>query len=84
MSVVLVGLKILSTQNLLLERSSITRINNGVTLTNQCRFLHMDHQCLCHENLTLIHIIFVLHGIIIHICHLLVIFVQIILPIASR
>jgi hypothetical protein len=51
---VLVSLKILNTQNLLLERSSITRIGNGVTLTNQCRFLHMDHQCLCHGNLTLI------------------------------
>jgi hypothetical protein len=34
-SMVLVGLKILNTQNLLLERSSIARIGNGVTLTNQ-------------------------------------------------
>jgi hypothetical protein len=84
MSMVLVGLKILNVQNLLLERSSITQIDNRVTLTNQYRFLHMDHQCLCHENLTLICIIFVLHGIIIHICSLLVIFVQIILPIGSQ
>jgi hypothetical protein len=69
---------------LLLEISSIMRIDNGVTLTNQCRFLHMDHQCLCHGNLFLLCIIFVLHGIIIHICRLLVIFVKIILLIGSR
>jgi hypothetical protein len=49
------------------------RIGNGVTLTNQCHFLHMDHQCLCHVKLILICIIFVLHGIIIHICHLLLV-----------
>jgi hypothetical protein len=85
MSMVLVGLKILNAQNLLLKRSSIMRIGNGVTLTNQCRFLHMDHQCLCHGKLILICIIFVLHGIIIHICHLLLVpFVLIVLIIESR
>jgi hypothetical protein len=78
-SIVLVGLKIPNTQNLLLGRSSITRIGDGVTLTNQRRFLQMDHQCLCYGKLTLICIIFVLHGIIIHICRLLNIHVQIIL-----
>jgi hypothetical protein len=85
MSMVLVGLKILNAQNLLLKRSSIMRIGNGVTLTNQCHFLHMDHQCLCHGKLILICIIFVLHGIIIHICHLLLVpFVLIVLIIESR
>jgi hypothetical protein len=34
MSMVLVSLKILNTQNLLLKRSSIMRIGSGVTLTN--------------------------------------------------
>jgi hypothetical protein len=81
LSMMLVSLKIPNAQNLLLKRSYITRIGNGVTLTNQCSFLHMDHQCLCHGNLTLICIIFVLHGIIVHICRLLVIFVK---PIGSR
>jgi hypothetical protein len=85
MSMVLVGLKILNAQNLLLKRSSIMRIGNGVTLTNQCRFLHMDHQCLCHGKLILICIIFVLHGIIIHICHLLLVpSILIVLIIGSR
>jgi hypothetical protein len=81
MSMVLVGLKIPNAQNLLLKRSFITRIGNGVTLINQCCFLYMDHQCLCHGNLSLICIIFVLHGIIVHICRPLVIFVK---PIRSR
>jgi hypothetical protein len=35
LSMMLVGLKIPNAQNLLLKRSSITRIGNGVTLTNQ-------------------------------------------------
>jgi hypothetical protein len=84
MSMVLVGLKILNAQNLLLKRSSIMRIGNGVTLTNQCRFLHMDHQCLFHRKLILICIIFVLHGIIIHICHLLLVpFILIVLIMES-
>jgi hypothetical protein len=84
-SMVLVGLKIPNTQNLLLERSSIMGIGNGVTLTNQCRFLHMDHHYLCHGKLILICIIFVLRGIIIHICHLLLVpFVLILLIIENR
>ena len=82
MSMMRVGLKILSNQNLLQNRNSMYRIGNGAILIYQCRFHSMEHLYMCHGNFILISIILILHGLIIRICHFLLdIFVQIILHI---
>ena len=85
MSMMRVGLKILSNQNLLQNRNSMHRIGNGAILIYQCRFHSMEHLYMCHGNFILICIILILHGLIIRICHFLLdIFVQIILHIRNR
>ena len=82
MSIMLVGLKISTNQNLLQNRNSMNRIGNGAILTYQCRFHHMEHLYMCYGNFILISIILILHCLIIRIYHFLLdIFVQIILHI---
>ena len=85
MSMMLVGLKISSNQNLLQNRNSVNRIGNGAILIYPCRFHLMEHLYMYRGSSILICIILILHGLIIRVCRFpLDIFVQIILHIRNR
>ena len=64
----LVGQNIQNTQDLLQDINSMIGIGNGIIFLIQCRFRHMGHLYLCHADLVIACLIFIRHGIIIHVC----------------
>ena len=82
--IMLVGQNIQNTQHLLQDSNSMIGIGNWIIFLIQCCFHHIGHLYLCHADLITACLVFIRHGIIIHVCGLFLdICVQIILPIGS-
>ena len=81
----LVSQNIQNTQDLLQDSNSMIGIGNRIIFLIQCHFHHIDHLYLCHADLITVCLVFIHHGIIIHVCRLFLDFCfQIILLIGSR